>query len=114
MADPARDKALSELVARVRGLTGPEAWECRWQDRPEEFCSDAWVAFRDAIAGSLDAAERFRQVVLPGSAIDVLIDSRTHATLWRFGETTPYCALHISEPIARVLAVLTALEAAGQ
>jgi hypothetical protein len=67
MADPARDTALSELVARVRGLTGPvgmtEAREialfAREQAGLKALASDY---LRCALEhGDLNAAERLRQ-----------------------------------------------------
>jgi hypothetical protein len=124
MADPARDTALSELVARVRGLTGPvgmtEAREialfAREQAGLKALASDY---LRCALEhGDLNAAERLRQVVLPGSCITTDTNGlRTYVVVYRVSAERTFeegRVKHTSEPLARVLAVLTALEATGQ
>jgi hypothetical protein len=107
--------SVSELIAKVEALKGAGHWECRWQDRPESFCSEDWVLFRDAVRGSLDAAVAFTEAMLPGWRKYVSETARGfHISLTKWESSIPRLkdakALHTSEPIALVLATLRALE----
>lgn len=166
MADPARDKALSELVARVRGLTGPdravdrmladiyaEAYvrTNRWAlfsvgaDYDGKNSCEVWrpagdsykgfqypprglispyfhVPDRDArFTNSLDDAVRFLRAVLPGWRLSLEIwptvaSAKMAPPLNLKDRDDLYTPEMYGKDPAHVvvLAVLTALEAAGQ
>ena len=128
MADPARDTALSELVARVRGLTGgpvgmTEAREIALFSREraglQAFASDY---LRYALEeGDLNAAERFLKVVLPRWRLSLEIwptvaSAKMAPSLNLKDRDDLYTPEMYGKDPAHVvvLAVLTALEAAGQ
>lgn len=105
---------LAELRDRVKVLTGLllktrpySLWEPWWE--ATAFLNDTQAEdVLMALAGSLDAAERFRNAVLPGSRIEVVQGGPDlFKAVIASGEAA--VSYHLSEPIARVLAVLEAL-----
>lgn len=107
----------SELIGRLQGLAGPINTRIHmpmWlYDAHRAFDGEACSALADAIAGSLDAAERFRQAVLPGSILEIYAapDAPAEVDVRISRDQIGQYAEHRSIPVAIVIATLRAKEA---
>jgi hypothetical protein len=109
---------IAALRDRVQGLTGAinlhdkPVWlrevDDVWPGRTR-FSINTRFFLVSALCGNLDGAERFRELVLPGSRFSVECDSSGPMITARIYGPGNAEAGHPSEPIARVLAVLNAL-----
>ena len=109
---------LVALRNAVKALTGPipktrpySVWEPWWVIT--SFLEDAQAEdLLGALTGSIDASERFRDKMLPGSYLTLNINSvrkdKTYATVGGAGLVETH-TVHPSESIARVLVILEAL-----
>lgn len=109
---------MGDLIQRLEALTGPINTRVHmpmWlYDAHRTFNGEACSALADAIAGSLDAAERFRQAVLPGSGMGLGISAQAGdctCDVWVKADDPIHVANHPSAPIAILIACLRALDA---
>jgi hypothetical protein len=100
--------SIDALVEALKASTGAEK-----RERAESVASilpiSMWHLRKDlaaAVEGDLNAAERLRTTLVPGSAIAVVVDARAHATV-HVG-LTPHVVLHPLETHARLIATLMA------